>query len=217
MEETGDILGYSLSGDDSQKDQFSLGPDSDHLLILQAQRGEKEALTLLYVRYHRKILNYLYRFTGNRAIAEELTQDTFIRLVQHVGSFRPRGSVGGWIYRIARNLALNYLRDQPKIRQISLDEPLELEEGEANRGDAVPGPGPRPDEEFSRVEREEQVQQALLKVSPCYRDVLILCDIEGYPYREAAQMLHCSMNTIASRLARGRMQLAKLLGHLREK
>ncbi len=215
MEERGDFPGYPFSEGDPP--QPSLSPESDQMLMVRAQRGEEEALTLLYVRYRQKILNYIYRFSGNRAVAEELTQETFIRLVKHVGSYRPQGSVGGWIYRIARNLALNYLRDQPKIQQVSLDEPMELEEGEVNRADTVAGPGPRPDEEFVRSEREAHVQAALLKVSPCYREVLILCDIEGYAYKEAAQMLHCSMNTIASRLARGRMQLAKILGFLKER
>ena len=215
MEEKDDLSGYSLSGDEG-KGYPALSPESDRELILRAQGGDEEAVTVLYVKYRCKILNYLYRFSGNRSTAEELTQETFLRMVQHLQSYRPTGSVAGWIYRIARNLVLNTLRDRPKSREFSLDEPLTLEEDAVDRGEAIPGVGPRPDEEAVRSEREAQIQCSLLKISPRYREVVILCDIEGYAYREVAQLLHCSINTVASRLARGRAQLATLLGYLKE-
>lgn len=191
-------------------------PDSDRDLMRQAQRGNRQAVETLYARYRRKVLNYLYRFTGNQATAEELTQETFLRVVTHIRQYRPTGSVAGWIYRIAGNLALNALRDRPKVQEISLDEPLEFgEEDSVDRSEAIPGPGKLPDEEASRSERESAVQGALLKVAPHHREVLILCDIEGYTYQEAAQILKCPINTIASRLARGRAELAQLLGYLK--
>ena len=99
---------------------------SDQELVRCAQGGDQQAMTALYERYRRKVLNYLYRFTGNRATSEELTQETFLRIVQHIKSYRPTGSVGGWIYRIAGNLAMNTLRDRPRTREISLDEPMTL-------------------------------------------------------------------------------------------
>ena len=90
-------------------------PDSDHDLIRQAQAGNQSAMSALYVRYRRKVLNYLYRFTGNQDTAEELAQETFVRVVQNLHRYKPIGIVGGWIYRIAGNLALNALRDQPVV------------------------------------------------------------------------------------------------------
>lgn len=212
MEEKEDLSGYSQS-------EGNLGPrvspPDDHHLMRMAQRGDAQAVTVLYTRYRRKILNYLYRFTGNRASAEDLTQETFIRVVQHVNSYRPTGSVAGWIYRIAENLALNAIRGRKGISEFSLDEPLQLAEDSVDRKETIADDSLQPDEEAVQSEKEALIQAALLKVSAKYREVLILCDLEGYRYHEAAQMLRCSINTVASRLARGRAQMAELLGYLK--
>ena len=85
-----------------------------------------------------------------------------------------------------------------------------------NRSEAIPGPDPGPGEKASRGEIADTIQQALLQITAPYREALILCDVQGYPYREAAEILRCSINTVASRLARGRAQLARLLGYLKE-
>lgn len=189
---------------------------SDQALIAQAQNGDPRGMTALYGRYRVKMLNYLYRFTGDRARAEDLTQETFLRVVRYLPSYRPTGSVAGWIYRIAKNLALNELRRRKGHPELSLDEPVTYAEEEPmDRAEAMPGPQLCPDEESYRAEIGEAIQKALLQISPIYREVVILCDIQGHPYREAAEILRCSINTIASRLARGRARLADLLGYLK--
>ncbi len=195
--------------------ESSNGCPTDQDLVRLAQGGDQKALAELYGRYRVKIGNYLYRFTGERGRAEELAQETFLRVVEHIDRYRPTGSVGGWIYRIAWNLALNAHRDSRRAKEISLDEPLELEEGAVDRSEVVPGKGPQPDEEASRREREMAVQQGLLKIAGHHRAVLILCDVEGHSYREAAEILGCPINTVASRLARGREELARVLGYLK--
>ena len=191
--------------------------DSDQGLIARAQGGDALAITALYGRYRVRVLNYLYRFTGDRMAAEDLVQETFLRVVRHLPSYRPTGSAAGWIYRIAKNLALNHVRNRKGHAELSLDEPLVYgEEEEMDRSEAIPGPGAAPDEQADQAEQGEAIQGALLKISAPYREVLILCDIEGHPYREAAEILRCSINTIASRLARGRVQMARLLGYLKK-
>ena len=192
------------------------GQETDQALIAKAQRGSQEAMTTLYIRYRRKVLNYLYRFIGNRSTAEELTQETFVRVVQNIHRYRPTGSAAGWIYRIAGNLAMNAMRDHPTTRELSLDEPVTLEEDTVERSEAIPGFGPKPDEEAVRMEREEAVQRCLMKLSSMHREVVILCDIQGCSYREAADLLKCPINTVASRLARARAELAELLGYLKK-
>lgn len=195
----------------------STQPESDHRLVQRAQRGDPDAVPLLYVRYRRKILNYLYRYTGDRSAAEELTQETFLRVVQHLHRYRPTGSVAGWIYRIASNLGSHTLRHRRQSRTISLDEPVVLDGEEAvDRAEAIPGSSSRPDEEAVQTEREVAVQRQLQHLPPQYLRAVILCDIEGYSYRETAEMLQCPINTVASRLARGRALLAKSLGYLKD-
>lgn len=191
-------------------------PESDLELIHRAQGGEGQAVTLLYVRYRRRILNYVYRFTGNRATAEELTQETFLRVVEHLHRFRPRGSVAGWIYTIAGNLARHALRRQRGRPELSLDEPLELEEDTVSRAEAIAHPQEGAAQGLERKETGELIQQALTQVPVPFREVVILCDIEGYSYAQAAEILGCPMNTVGSRLARGRMKLAQLLGYLKK-
>ena len=211
LEENRTFLGYDkreLEGEQTVSDQE---------LIARAQKADPRAMTALYLRYRVRILNYLVRFTGNRMVAEDLVQETFLRVVRHLPSYRPTGSAAGWIYRIAKNLALNHLRDRRSDPELSLDEPVLYGDGEEmNRSEAIPGPDPGPGEKASRGEIADTIQQALLQIAAPYREALILCDVQGYPYREAAEILRCSINTIASRLARGRAQLARLLGYLKE-
>lgn len=181
------------------------------------KEGDEKAVAILYGRYRRKMVNYLYRLSGDRATAEDLTQETFLRVVRHLPSYRPTGSVGGWIYRIARNLAFNRLRDTRRLEEVSLEESpsgVDPEEG-LERKDLIADPAPGPSEEANRLEIGERLQEALLKIPPVYREVLVLCDVQGYGYKEAAEILHCSINTVASRLARGRGRMAQLLGYLR--
>ena len=188
----------------------------DEQLMRLAQRGDAEAVSALYTRYRRKLLNYLYRLTGDRATAEDLTQETFLRVVRHLPSYRPTGSVGGWIFRIAKNLALNSFRDRKAQKEVPLEEP-ETDSGEGEMKESkIPHSGPGPDREAGSRETERQIQQALLQLPPVFREALILCDIQGHAYKEAAQMLECSINTIASRLARARSKMAELLGYLKK-
>ncbi|MEK7806413.1 MAG: sigma-70 family RNA polymerase sigma factor, partial [Chloroflexota bacterium] len=179
----------------------------------RAQKGDSKAVTELYLRYQRKVLNFLYRMTGNRQVAEDLMQETFVRVVRHLQAYRPTGSVAGWIYRIAENLALNRFRHEKAAAEIPLDSPLSSEEDdELSAGEKVADSRPDPGEEAVRMEMEATVQRALSKVSLPYRETVILCDIQGYSYKEAAEMLSCPIDTVASRLARGRSKLAELLG-----
>lgn len=222
MEEKEECPGYLNRREKTEgPEPLKAGPEgeaqADRELMRRAQKGDQGALSALYTKYRRKVLNYAYRFTGNRASAEELTQETFLRVFQNLHRYRPTGSVAGWIYRIAGNLSLNTLRSRRKAHEVSLDEPLTLgDEGSVDRQEAIAHPGLAPDEEAVRSEREGAVQRSLMKISPRYREVVILCDIEGYPYREVAEMLHVPINTIASRLARGRAHLAELLGYLKK-
>lgn len=190
--------------------------EDDLGLVRRAQQGDVEAVGELYTRYERKLLNYLYRFTGNREMAEDLVQETFIRAVRYLPAFRPTGSVGGWLYRIAKNLALNHLRRLKRASEVSMDEPRGLEEEEASSlAQTLADPKPGPAQEAGEADLELTVQTALMKISPVYREAMILCDIQGHTYQAAAQILGCPIDTIASRLARGRAQLAQLLGYLK--
>lgn len=215
VEERRRIAGYSSWSAQGRQPLDAVEPDRK--LVEMAQRGDAMAMSELYARYQRRILNYLYRFTGSREAAEDLTQETFLRVVRHLARCRPTGSVGGWIYRIAKNLALNGIRDRKGKAELSLDEPRENAEGdEMTAMEIVADTRPSPAQEAGRTEVEEAVQRALLQIPPVYREAVVLCDIQGCAYKEAAEVLGCPIDTVASRLARGRAKLAGLLGFLEE-
>ncbi len=215
MEEKRQLAGYSSWETEGREPIDAVEPDQR--LVAMAQRGDAMAVSELYARYQRRILNYLYRFTGSREAAEDLTQETFIRVVRNLGRYRPTGSVAGWIYRIAKNLALNGIRDRKGKEEISLDEQRENVEGEEMTPlQIVADTRPSPAQEAGRAEVNEAVQKALLELPPVFREAVVLCDIQGCAYKEAAEILGCPIDTVASRLARGRAKLAELLGFLQE-
>jgi RNA polymerase sigma-70 factor (ECF subfamily) len=196
-------------------------PD-DVELLRRAQEGDTQALTELYLRYHAKVLNFIYRLVGDRSLAEDLTQETFVQVIRHLSAWRPVGSVSGWIHRIARNLVFNRFREERLAREISIDQPIRSESSEDPQvhelliEDCLADPHAGPDKEAAEVEIVEKIQAALAKVALPYREALVLCDIQGYSYKEAAQIMGCPIDTVASRLARGRAKLAKLLGYLKK-
>lgn len=215
LKEKGRLPGYSSWSGKGRQPLDAVEPDQR--LVRRAQRGDTMAVSELYARYQRRILNYLYRLTGSREAAEDLTQETFIRVVRHLGGYRPTGSVAGWIYRIARNLALNGIRDRKGKEALSLDEPRENAEGEEMTPmEIVADSRPSPAQEAGRMEIEEAVQRALLQIPPVFREVVVLCDVQGCAYKEAAEILGCPIDTVASRLARGRAKLAELLEYFKE-
>lgn len=213
MEEKRRPVGYSSWGGQGRLPIDAVEPDQK--LVRMAQSGDAAAVSELYARYQRRVLNYLYRFTGSRETAEDLTQETFIRVVRNLGRYRPTGSVAAWIFRIAKNLALNGIRDRKGKEELLLDAPKEREGGdEMTLMEIIADTRPSPAQEAGRSEVEEAVQKALLELPPVFREAVLLCDLQGCAYKEAAKILGCPIDTAASRLARGRARLAQLLGYL---
>jgi len=182
-------------------------------LILRAKKGDKEAFDELYQKYKRPILNYVYRFIGNRANAEELTQEAFVRSYINLHRFEPRAKFSSWLYRIAGNLAKNYIRHaQYEKRAHSIkhrtydgsDEEFEII-------DSIKDKAKRPDESAESKETDALVQDAINELPAQFKEVLILCDLEGFTYEEAAKIMRCKPMTVGSRLWRAREKLAKML------
>jgi len=101
----------------------------DDILAKAAKEGDVQAFEKLFGRYKMSILNYVYRMVGNREIAEDVTQDAFIRAYKGLHMFNPKMKFTSWLYTIARNLAKNALRDKKYFRDVSLDTTLDRSEG----------------------------------------------------------------------------------------
>lgn len=137
-----------------------------------------------------------YRLSGNHQDAEDLTQETFMRVFRSLKNYKP-GTFEGWLHRITTNLFLDMVRHRSKIRMESLPEDY----------DRVPTEELTPDQAYDYHNMDPLVQEALDALSPEFRVVIVLCDIIGMSYEDIALTLGVKMGTVRSRLHRGRTQL----------
>jgi len=156
------------------------------------------------VREHSaRVYRLAYRLSGNRQDAEDLTQETFIRVFRSLANFAP-GTFEGWLHRITTNLFLDMVRRRQRIRFDALPEDTER----------LPGSAPSPEQVYTDTHLDPEVQAALDALSPDFRVAVVLCDIEGLTYEEIAATLGIKLGTVRSRIHRGRVQLREALAHL---
>ena len=180
---------------------------SDKELILKAKAGDKQAFTDLYDRYSGKILSYLYRYVGNYQTAEDLTIETFLSAYNKLASYEEMGMFSSWLFRIATNCAKMEFRKKTWQSAVSLDEPaIGAPEGLTLR-DMIADESARPDYEARKDELQELSYKIVAKLEKKYKDVLLLCDVEGLTYEEAGKILKCEAMTVGARLSRGRKML----------
>lgn len=154
-------------------------------------KGDSSALGGLYEMYGERIFRYTYRMLSNRTDAEDATAETFLRVLRRSGELRADGAFRTWLFRIARNLCIDKLR-QHKLLEL----PADMQVGGSEERTAL------------RI----TVQQALSDLPIEYREPLVLCDLEDMPAREAAEVLKISVPALKSRLYRGRRALRDKLG-----
>jgi len=180
--------------------------DPDLELVERCLGGDDAAWERLIKTHTRRIYGICYRFTGNEAEAQELTQETFLRVFRTLKTFRAgQGSFLVWLVRLTRNLLIDHYR-RTKLQRASesLEEQLPTLE---DRG----GFASRTDGLIAGREASELLQAALAKLSPDLREIVILRDLEGLEYREIAHVLQVPEGTVKSRLNRGRAELARVL------
>ncbi|GAB3305234.1 RNA polymerase sigma factor SigE [Epidermidibacterium keratini] len=155
------------------------------------------------VREHSaRVYRLAYRLSGNQHDAEDLTQETFIRVFRSLASFQP-GTFEGWMHRITTNLFLDMARRRSRIRFDHLSD-------EAER---LPGTHADPVAVFDANHMDSDIQAALADLPPDFRAAVVLCDIEGLSYEEIASTLGIKLGTVRSRIHRGRVQLREALAH----
>ncbi len=137
-----------------------------------------------------------YRLSGNQHDAEDLTQETFMRVFRSLHNYQP-GTFEGWLHRITTNLFLDMVRHRAKIRMEALPEDY----------DRVPGNDMTPEQAYTVANLDPALQSALDSLSPEFRVVVVLCDVVGMSYDEIAETLGVKMGTVRSRIHRGRSQL----------
>jgi RNA polymerase sigma-70 factor (ECF subfamily) len=155
------------------------------------------------VRQHApRVYRLAYRLAGNPQDAEDLTQETFVRVFRSLASYQP-GTFEGWLHRITTNLFLDLVRRRQRIRFDSLPEDSER----------LPGRERSPEQVYVDTHLDPDIQRALDALPPDFRVAVVLCDIEGLSYEEIAATLGIKLGTVRSRIHRGRLQLREALQH----
>lgn len=147
-----------------------------------------------------------YRYTGNHSVAEELTQDAFLKIYQNLSSYNPEsGSLTNWIMRVGRNLIIDHYRAHRRDRSVAGTEEIESLDLHKETGLL------NPFESVHLREKAELLQRGMNQLTPELREAVILRDIEGFSYLEMAEMLGIPEGTVKSRINRGRIELARAL------
>jgi len=181
-------------------------------LVRRCIDGDSSAWAELVRTHHRRVYGLCYRFTGNPADAEDMTQDVFLKIYSNLSRFDTgRGSLQVWITTMTRNLLVdNFRRTKNQRTTGSLDEGWESIE-ELKPIDRLTAVGPSPLESAAQKELSKMVQNALARVSVELREAVILRDLQDMDYKEIAQVLGIPEGTVKSRISRGRAELARLL------
>ncbi|MEG8946021.1 sigma-70 family RNA polymerase sigma factor [Rosettibacter firmus] len=183
---------------------------SDEELIKKFQEtNELEAYEILVRRYKDPLMNFVYRFVGDRDVCTDIVQDTMIKFYLNKDSYREFAKFSTWIYTIAGNLAKNELKRRKRRNIISLG-PTEDEKQIQVEDKSFVSPDRAADSNI----KHDMIQRALMKIKPVYREMVILRDIQGLSYEEIAEITKVSLGTVKSRINRGRTQLQKLLKNI---
>ncbi len=182
--------------------------DADSALARQAAAGDETAFEGLVGKYSRPILDYCRRLVGDATAAEDLAQETFVKFYLGLSTFDPSRPVPPYLYRIAHNHCLDWLRKK-RLPTVSLT--WEDEEAGTVREAEAPDATLAPDELVERAEVQQAVDDALASLPPTYRGALIMRHREGMSYEEIAEALDMPLGTVKARIHRGRERLQQKL------
>jgi RNA polymerase sigma-70 factor (ECF subfamily) len=167
--------------------------------------GQDAALNALMARHAGSLYGFLCRFVGDQETANDLAQETFVRVYQHRADFKPGQRFSTWLFTIGANLARNHLRSRSRRPEVSL-ESMAMDDG-PSVADRLPAGGDAPDEAALRQEQQRAVRRAVADLPEDLREAIVLCELEDRSVAEVAGILATTAKAIESRLYRARQQL----------
>jgi RNA polymerase sigma-70 factor (ECF subfamily) len=181
----------------------------DRLLVRSARQGDVAACQELIRRYQDRVYAVAYSFVQDREEALDITQDTFLKMLDGLPRFREQANIYTWLYRIVVNRCIDWRR-----RRMRHPPPVSLDDLAAAEGiePANPHAAQLPHAALEAKELREQISQAIAAVREPYRMVVMMADVQGLTVSEIAQILHCPVNTVKTRLHRGRIAIRDRLG-----
>jgi RNA polymerase sigma-70 factor (ECF subfamily) len=180
---------------------------SDTDLVARAAAGEGDCFDVLVERYHRPIANFIFRMVSNYETSLDLTQEVFIKVYGSLGRYNPEFKFSTWIYKIASNTAIDYLRKQSVTTS-----PLYLVSGNDEEFELpIPAKGPSPERALERTERSAQIEEAISKLPHRYRELIVLRHVSELSYDEIAEVTGLPLGTVKNRIFRAREAMRKHL------
>jgi RNA polymerase sigma-70 factor (ECF subfamily) len=182
----------------------------DASLVAEYLAGQARAFDALVDRYQTRLLNFIYRTVGDRERSEDLVQEVFIRVHRHLARFDRNKKFSTWIYTIASNLAKNELRNRSR-NPIVLFQTMTSGWEEEERPLEFEDPTARPDDLFRKRHVRQLVEETVAQLPQHHREVFVLRELEGRSYEEIAEITHCNLGTVKSRLNRARSSFAEII------
>jgi RNA polymerase sigma-70 factor, ECF subfamily len=176
-----------------------------------APQGDHAEFEKLVGRTQRQAYNMAYRMTGNRDDAEDLTQEAYLRAYRSFATYNRQLPFESWFFRILSNLFIDLMRRRPKLKPLSLDQPVGEEEHDENMLLQIPDEQSNPERNLMDQVMDEKLQTALGGLPDAFRAAVLLCDVEGKTYEEIAQIMGSSIGTVRSRIHRGRTLLRRAM------
>lgn len=190
-------------------------PDAD--VVALAQQGREAAYRELLRRYERPVFTLVLRMVRDRTVAEDLAQDTFVKVLNHIDRYDPAFKFSSWLFKIAHNVAIDHLRKR-QVTTVSIDgapDATSAEEVEATAIQLAAG-GEDPLQELTARELGAAIERAIDRLRPEYRACILLRHVEDRSYEEIAATLDLPLGTVKTYIHRARHQLRAMLEELRE-
>ena len=194
-----------------------LATATDQEVVRLARKGYERAYRELVRRYQRPIFSLIYRMVRDRERAEDLAQETFVKVLNALESYRPEYKFSSWIFKIANNAAIDHLR-RKELDTLSLDGAPDAVTSERRQGTSlqIADQSESPLQELEARELGEVIERAIAQLRPEYRSCILLRHVQGYAYEEISDMLNLPLGTVKTYIHRARSELRTLLESTRD-
>jgi RNA polymerase sigma-70 factor (ECF subfamily) len=185
---------------------------SEQALIKRLVKGEQSAYKELIEMIEKPLVNFIYRYVGERSEAEDIFQDTFVRVLQTIRGYRPKAKLSTWIFTIARNLCLDHIKSKKRRRTLSLDTvPSPYHDNIIPFEEILQSQSMSVDSQVQKKELELEIEGALQRLPLKYREALILRVYLDLPYSEVAQIAQAPVGTVKYRVHSAIRILSRML------
>lgn len=190
---------------------------TDQEVVVEARRGREAAYRELIRRYERPVFSLIYRMVRNRELAEDLSQETFVKVLNAIDSYRPEFKFSSWVFKIANNAAIDHLRRR-ELDTLSLDGSPHADTAESVEATAlqIGDSAESPLEEVEAKELGGAIEVGIGQLRPEYRTCILLRHVEGRSYEEIAEIMNLPLGTVKTYIHRARNELRISLAHLRQ-